>query len=153
MQSLSADELAVLLSTVDLHSTPNQAAVQSQEGIPEQGNSPSLGAVPGQSHNKRAEDMSGQGLLTDCPLPFQEAAVGPAKTPARVRRGARKQAAAADGDSDDEARVRHSQLSACREVLCRHCVLLQDDCMRPNQLRHAMNTWMRLKHFKAMEMH
>ena len=117
VQNLSADELAVLLSTVNLD---NQAptAPQSQEGNTIPGHSPNLGLIPEESLNQSAAGMSGQGLLADCPLPFQDAAGGgPPKTPARGRRIAGKKAVTAD-DSDHEAMVSKECLSKFNHLFC-----------------------------------
>lgn len=121
-QGLNADALTQLMQSVHLHTqTPAQpshggistasapqegASAQTalQEGTPVQ-HSPG-GAASSEAGPSLGFGMAGQDLLADCPLPFEEGGPGAAaQTPARARRPA-KRVPVADGNSDNESRVR-----------------------------------------------
>ena len=103
LQGLDADALASILASINLQSEPAQTAAE-----PSHENTPSADGPaqnsPSQTMSCEGNAVSGQDMLVDCPLPFQES--GPtaaARTPARARRS---KGELVDDRSDDEGRVR-----------------------------------------------
>ena len=118
LQGLDADALASILASINLQSESAQSAAD-----PSHENTPSADGPaqnsPSQTMSSEGNAASGQDMLVDCPLPFQES--GPAAvtcTPARARRSNRE---AVDARSDDEARVRtpilHVHFVCCANTL------------------------------------
>lgn len=102
LQALDADALVSLMESVTLHSGPAPDSSEApQEGIP--GESAPAQGSPNRSVEGNA--MQWQDMLADCPLPFQESGhAAAAHTPARARRGNKRDVA--PDDSDEDARVR-----------------------------------------------
>ncbi len=103
LQGLDADALASLLASINLQSESAQSAADpSHEGTP--GADGPAQYSPIQTMSSEGNAVSGQDMLVDCPLPFQESGPSAAtRTPARARRSNRE---LVDDGSDDIARVR-----------------------------------------------
>jgi len=103
LQGLDADALASILASINLQSESAQSTADSSHE-----NTPGADGLaqnsPSQTMSCEGNAVSGQDMLVDCPLPFQESGPTAAtRTPARARRSNRE---SVDDRSDDEARVR-----------------------------------------------
>ncbi len=110
LQELDADALASILASINLQSEPAQSAAD-----PSHENTPSADGPaqnsPSQTVSSEGNAVSGQDMLVDCPLPFQDGVPTAAtRTPARARRNNRE---AVDDTSEDEAKVRKTVLHVC----------------------------------------
>ncbi|DBA76941.1 TPA: hypothetical protein ACH3X1_009536 [Trebouxia sp. C0004] len=115
-EGLDADALASILASINLQSEPAQSAA-----VPSHQNTPSADGLaqksPSQTMSTEGNAVSGQDMLVDCPLPFQDNVPTVAtRTPARAKRSKRE---AVDDNSDEEARESAPPIVARRQLPAR----------------------------------